>query len=297
MNIANRQDWSDNRRVSGEVLAPAFVWGAAALAGLATAILFTAVPQIDLHVAELFYLGERHFVLVGIPLGTIPRALFRVLFIGFSALAIFGLARALWLRTRTMGFGFPHWLHIILCLIIGPGLVTNSLLKDHWGRARPMQVEQFGGSAKFTPALTPSTACDRNCSFVSGESSSIFMLFFALAVARPRQTRRLLRWGVSLGLAAGLVRIGMGGHFLSDVLFSGVFMLLTASFIHWVILDRYGSWFAHDGPLHTRLADVLARLRRNGAALAARVHADSDRLAQWAIDNLHLAARESRRGQ
>jgi lipid A 4'-phosphatase len=241
---------------------PAAIWGAAGLIGLATAIIFTAWPQIDLTVAGLFHTGPRNFWLIGNPLGTIPRVMFRIIFGLFALVCLFGLYRAIFFRSKFFSLGFPHWLYLILCLIVGPGLVTNSLLKDNWGRARPVQVEQFGGSGHFTPALVPSTSCQKNCSFVSGESSSIFMLFFALALAIPQQMRLWLKWGLYMGGAAGLMRIGMGGHFLSDVIFSGVFMLLTAVLLHVLIWGRpLGVKLAHDGPVHDRIATDMERLR------------------------------------
>jgi lipid A 4'-phosphatase len=37
--------------------------------------------------------------------------------------------------------------------------------------------------------------------------------------------------GMVLGSLAGLVRIAQGGHFLSDVVFAGVFMAMTAALL------------------------------------------------------------------
>ncbi len=219
-------------------IAPRKITITAIICGLAAALIFTLWPQIDLFTAALFYEGQGRFLLIGNPLGTIPRTMFKVLFIVFSAIALFGLLVTAWRRSQVFGLGVPHWAYLVACLVIGPGLITNSILKDNWGRARPIQTEQFGSSGKFTPALVPSTACDRNCSFVSGESSSIFMVFFALAFLLAKYRTLLLAAGVLIGSLSGLVRIGMGGHFLSDVAFSGIFMLLTASALYWLIVTR-----------------------------------------------------------
>ena len=43
--------------------------------------------------------------------------------------------------------------------------------------------------------------------------------------------RRWLKVGLLAGLAAGLIRIAQGGHFLSDVLFSGWVMWLCAALL------------------------------------------------------------------
>ena len=217
---------------------PRTIWVAGLVSGLFAALLFTVWPEIDLYSAALFYEGNGRFMLIGNPLGTIPRQVFMIFFVGFCALSLFGLLYTL-IRRRPLGrFYIPHWAYLVACLVIGPGLVTNSLLKDNWGRARPIQVEQFGASGKFTPALVPSTACKRNCSFVSGEPSSIFMVFFSLALLIASYRKWLFVSGIVIGGLSGIVRMGMGGHFLSDVTFSAIFMLLIASALHWLIFTK-----------------------------------------------------------
>ena len=37
------------------------------------------------------------------------------------------------------------YLFLVLAMIIGPGIIVNSALKENWGRKRPRDVEQFGG--------------------------------------------------------------------------------------------------------------------------------------------------------
>ena len=54
----------------------------------------------------------------------------------------------------------------LAALLLGPGWVVNEALKNHWGRARPEQVSDFGGAQRFTPALQPADQCVKNCSFV-----------------------------------------------------------------------------------------------------------------------------------
>ena len=118
------------------------------------------------------------------------------------------------------------------------GVVTNLVLKDHWGRARPKHVVEFGGAKTFTPPLIPTDQCPNNCAFVSGEAASIFMPFYALGLVMPQWSAVLLVVGTLGGLAAGLVRISQGAHFLSDVVFAGVFMALTALVLHRAVFGR-----------------------------------------------------------
>lgn len=214
------------------------IWQAALLCAAAAALLFSIWPELDLYAASIFYEGKGRFLLQGNLLGTIPRVAFRTFFIGFCALSLFGLLFSIFKKKPLLGFGIPHWAYLVACLVIGPGILTNSILKDHWGRARPVQIEQFGSSGKFTPALVPSSACKRNCSFVSGEASSIFMVFFSLAMLISTFRKSLLIGGILIGGLAGIMRMGMGGHFLSDVTFSGIFMLLTANALYWLVFTR-----------------------------------------------------------
>ena len=110
-------------------------------------------------------------------------------------------------------------LYLILAILMGPGFVVNTVLKDHVGRARPVQIQEFGGDKIFTPPFVISDQCERNCSFVSGDPSVGFVLFvFGMLYGRK------FFWIASLvGGGIGAVRIMQGAHFFSDVVFSGIF--------------------------------------------------------------------------
>jgi membrane-associated PAP2 superfamily phosphatase len=112
-------------------------------------------------------------------------------------------------------------------MLLGTGVVVNVILKETWGRPRPVEVQTFGGTGTFEPALRPSHQCDSNCSFVSGHAATGFTLMALGLLGAPATRRRWLLWGLAAGLATGALRIAQGGHFLSDVLFSGVFVWLV----------------------------------------------------------------------
>lgn len=199
----------------------------AAVAALG-AIVFLGKPDLDLIVGRMFYAGEGRFVAGAYWWVAWLRNAFIVFFWGCVALALAGLfltrrgGAGTWL-----GWSFPHWLFLAICLGAGPGLVANLILKDQWGRARPKAVAEFGGAKAFTPPIIPARQCPRNCSFVSGEASSMYVPFYAAAVLMPQSAVGLVAAGTVLGLAAGAVRMSQGAHFLSDVIFAGVFMALT----------------------------------------------------------------------
>lgn len=122
-------------------------------------------------------------------------------------------------------------LYLLLVMIIGPGLLVNTVFKDQWGRARPSQVEQFGGTKIFTRAAIPTDQCEKNCSFVSGHASVGFF-FLALAFVWPRRRILWLAAGTGMGLGIGFIRMLQGGHFFSDVIFCGIVVYLTARVLH-----------------------------------------------------------------
>jgi lipid A 4'-phosphatase len=221
--------------ISPELFRWRFGWTTFAI-GVAAAAVFLSSPQIDLIIAEAF-LGGNRFAGNQYLLVKIARWAFIVLYFGAIALAIAGMVLAhrerLW-----AGLAAKRWLFLAACLVVGPGLVANVALKDQLGRARPKHVVELGGQKAFTPPLVASRECYRNCSFVSGEASSIFALFYAAALVMPQWSVPLAVAGTVGGFGAGLIRMSQGGHFLSDVIFAGVFMALTVHALHEVMFGR-----------------------------------------------------------
>lgn len=206
---------------------------------LAVSVLATAAatitlwPAIDLWVAGLFFAKDAE----GFWLSSHPSLLAahfvasdgaRVL--GVLLLCGAGLSAAL--KRRILKLPTKAWTFLFLALLLGPGLVANVGLKDNWGRARPREVAEFGGEKVFSPPLSPSRQCERNCSFVSGDGSFGFYLTAFGFVAAARR-RRLVFWcAMAAGAAFGATRIAMGAHFLSDTLFAALLMLATNSLLH-----------------------------------------------------------------
>lgn len=208
---------------------------AAALA-LVTA-LFLLFPGIDLWAAGLFWRPGAGFFLSHWP----P---VRAVYVGVPYLvdAIIVAVIALWLVS--LGRGRPLWridgraaAFLLLALALGPGLVVNAVLKDHWGRARPAQVEQFGGTQRFTPAPLPADQCARNCSFPAGHPAmGFYLVSFALLVPERKRRRAAIAGAIAVGAAFGLARMAQGGHFLSDVVFSGFIVSGLSWLLHRLIV-------------------------------------------------------------
>jgi membrane-associated phospholipid phosphatase len=115
---------------------------------------------------------------------------------------------------------------LIGTMALAPGLLVNVLLKDHWGRPRPIDVTQLGGDQTFVAWWDPRGNCPSNCSFVSGDVAGAAWTIAPAALAPPHW--RALAYAAALALVAGMgaVRVMAGAHFPSDVIFAGIFTFL-----------------------------------------------------------------------
>lgn len=126
-------------------------------------------------------------------------------------------------------------LFLIASLIIGPGLTSNVVLKDYWGRYRPYAVKEFNGSYDFTPWWDIQSTCRYNCSFVAGEPSGAFWMVAPASLAPPQWRPLAYAAAIAFGASNGVIRIAGGGHFFSDVVFAGVITFLIIWIMHGLI--------------------------------------------------------------
>src|SRR5580692_1549698 len=195
--------------------------------GVVVGVIFGIWPRLDLAISALFFdPATKDFRVNALLWVQQSRAAARViiaLIVAPSAVALLG---KFLLPRRRMFMSTRAALFLTLTLIFGPGLITNSLLKEHWGRARPIDVTEFGGSSHFTAWWDPRGDCPNNCSFIAGEPAGAFWTLAPAALAPPEL--RALAYGAALvfGVAVGVLRIAAGAHFFSDVVFAGVFMFL-----------------------------------------------------------------------
>ncbi|WP_295556230.1 phosphatase PAP2 family protein [uncultured Hyphomicrobium sp.] len=243
----------------------------AALLSVPLAVLMVSNPGIDLAISNAF---QQACAIPPIAKGapwcpTDAVAMTRKIFMGVFLLVVFATLivsiRTFLAGRKLFGAEQARCLFMIAVLVVGPGVVANLVLKENSGRARPRDVIEFGGTKAFTPPLVPSGECQRNCSFVSGEASSMFAAFFALALLLPRYRIGMLATAIAMGTLAGLVRILQGAHFLSDVVFAGIFMALTVSLLHIAIIglwrDPRRTLNAVTAPLMPLMRVAAARIR------------------------------------
>lgn len=180
------------------------------------AVYFIAFPKFDIWVSKLFYHPELKWPMnenfwVNASYEFIPIIAWVTFFILLS-FCIWAHKYSEYVRTRRIS------LFLFLSLILGPGVLVNNIFKETFERPRPRAVQEFSGSQRHIAAFSLNQSCNNCKSFVSGHAS---MGFFVMVLAWPLRQRRWLYLGVLSGLAVGGMRVMQGGHFLSDVIFSG----------------------------------------------------------------------------
>jgi len=206
---------------------------------LVSFLLFTitmmALPAIDLEISGLFFDGH------SFPRGRWWQNLQQAgltLFLYLSmttVIALYACNRAL--ARNLGGIDGRRVLYLLLVLGVGAGLIVNTTLKDNFGRARPRDVVEFGGTRQFTAAFVVSRECNTNCSFSSGDAAGGF---FALALALAFSRRRaVFAAALAFGAVISLARIATGAHFFSDTVVSFFVMLIVADVLyHYVVLSH-----------------------------------------------------------
>jgi lipid A 4'-phosphatase len=216
-------------------------------------------PQIDLAISSQFYEPGKGFLHAR---EDFFRFMEELAYYGARVLCLlFGLCAivALWIRKPLKLFGAPirakGWLFLLLALLLGPGLIVNLGFKNHWGRARPREISEFGGPAQFSAALEPQIITRNNGSFMSGDAAFGFFLPSFAYVMPIRQdmkrrkksdgkektiplSRRFFWGGTAAGVLFGFARLAMGAHFFSDVLFAAFFVLSATAFLHMLMFGR-----------------------------------------------------------
>lgn len=191
-----------------------------------TAIIFNRF-DLDLWVQSYYYedgwrLGQLRWVKLLYHYGNIPAIITAV-----GALLLY--IRSFNERSRQLIYR-KMTLYLTLAMIMGPGIIVNTILKDNWGRPRPRELELYGGRYSYEAPLTidPSST---GKSFPCGHATMGFY-FYALALLFAHRKRRqyvlITIFATLYGLLIGWVRVMQGGHFVSDVIFSGGIVYLSS---------------------------------------------------------------------
>ncbi|MEL7527334.1 MAG: phosphatase PAP2 family protein [Pseudomonadota bacterium] len=194
---------------------------------------FLVFPRVDFFVSGLFYSETAGFWAQNDPFLTDVRHLgpFLVRVIAISCVAVLVLKLVAPGRPPLLPLRQP--LFLLTTLIMGPGVLVNTILKDNWGRPRPRYVEEFGGELPHQPVWVMTDYCDRNCSFVSGEASAAIWLTSVAFLVPASWRKATLCFVLPLCVILSANRVAFGGHFFSDTLISwGVTLLLILAVYH-----------------------------------------------------------------
>ncbi len=234
---------------------------------LAATILFSAT-RLDIEAARWFYHPE-----LADPWPISSQPLWLMFYrsapwvTGSLAVAGTALLVAGTIRKKWSGFRLPGTF-LLLCVVVGPGLIVNGILKDHWGRPRPRQIVEFGGRLEYVPPLLPARTHGK--SFPCGHCSVGYLYAAGWWMWRRRHpvgAAGSLAAGTALGTLLGFGRMAAGGHFLSDVIWSGLIAFGVAHVLYYYALRIPAREDAH-GILYPR---IERSPRARAAAVAAGI--------------------------
>jgi len=210
---------------------------AALILFLVFADLMLAFPHIDLLISAMFYTPGSGFESLG---RWWERSVYHSVEVFMVAVnvALIGL----WLVKRitgqaTLGFTGRKLLFLLCLLALLPGLVVNQVLKENWGRVRPINVIEFGGTLRFTPPFVVSD--QGGGSFSSGHAAAAFYLVAVAALLFGSKSRWVLVAILYAGLV-GLARMAAGGHYFSDVVTSAFLLLFGYMLLHRLFFGTQG---------------------------------------------------------
>jgi membrane-associated PAP2 superfamily phosphatase len=227
---------------------------------VAAGLVFALYPKLDLIMVAPFYDPASGLWFATNPTGVRVRSVAAWAIALITMPAFFAFVAKLVLPARPMLIPGRAAILMIVTLALGPGLLANVILKDYWGRPRPMYLVEFDGMDAFVPWWDPRGGCPKNCSFIAGEPSGAFWTIAPATVVPPQW--RALAYGAALafGTGMGIIRMAGGGHFLSDVVFSGVFMFLLIWVVHGVLYRWRATRFTDAAVERIVAAIALARL-------------------------------------
>jgi len=227
------------------------------------------LPGIDIAISRLFFDGTFRLREHWWPQLLHDGMVYFLTLIMTTAIVIYVFNRAF--KRNLWGIDGRKVAYLVLVLTIGAGLIVNLGFKDHFGRARPREIAEFGGTRQFTAAFVVSNQCDKNCSFSSGEGAAGF---FCVAVAMALTRRRVFHAAaIAAGLTVSFARVAAGAHFFSDIVVSFFVMLIVADALCFYMLRGAGQRRVSQGPVvtPTGLAPMPALAPRSNTRTVARV--------------------------
>jgi len=200
-------------------------------------ILLYINPDLDIEISRLFYdEASKSFPLRKHIISIILYKAIYVLAVGIGGICLL----SLFLHLRKIQHKYlpskRFLIFILISLILGPGIVVHWGFKDTFERARPVNIEEFGKTKKYTGPYILSN--QKGKSFISGHSS---MGFFMTALAfyfSGRKRAIAYSAGITFGFISASARVVQGAHFFSDVILSAIITLLIIHICHYFIFSN-----------------------------------------------------------
>ena len=191
-------------------------------------LFFILFPKFDIFFSKLFFFEEKFISDKYVFIRSL-RSFLKDSMIAISIVSFLLIMVNFFFKKKKKPILKPRTNLILIGFIVGPvigcGLIANFYFKDNWGRARPINIQEFGGEKIYTQPFIISDQCERNCSWISGEASAAFS-FIAGTIIIKSPIFFLLN--IIFGIIVSFCRIAMGGHFLSDNIFAMIFMIYLA---------------------------------------------------------------------
>ncbi len=239
-----------------------------------TGLVFGLYPELDLSISRPFFLhiDVNHNAFAWRLYLPLMMARDAGLWVGTILITpvLAALAIKLTLPRRKLLMSGRAILFLTATLALGPGLLVNVLLKDHWGRPRPIDVAQFSGEQHFVAWWDPRGDCPSNCAFVSGDVSGAFWTIAPAVLAPPAWRALCVGAALTLGVGMAAGRLMAGAHFASDVIFAGVFTFLIIWVAHGLIY-RWPRTRLTDEGAERGLERFSAKCRRGVARMRANI--------------------------
>lgn len=200
-------------------------------------LLIAFFPNLDIAFSQIFFSTDLGFIYKK-SFGVLK--IYRFLPLVTNIFTISCLAYLIYISVKHKNFGKTirsAAFFLLISAAINPGLIINSVLKENIGRARPLEIQQFGGSREFTAAYMVTDQCDSNCSFPSGHAAMGYFFTAIAYIARRKYFNKIYVAGLIFGSVVGFSRILMGGHFFSDVLTSA-FIVLFLNHLIFIIWQK-----------------------------------------------------------
>lgn len=195
---------------------------------LAFGLLFGIYPELDLKIAAMFYdATTKTFPLKSVTWAMIARDGAMWIAWAFVIPSIVALIVKLVRPVKPLMISGRKMTFLLVTILLSAIVLSNIVFKGYWGRPRPVTVTQFEGKLNFMPWWDPRGACPKNCSFFSGEGVTAFWTYAPAALAPPQWRPLAYVAATAFGLATGGLRMAFGGHFTTDVLFSGTVAFLV----------------------------------------------------------------------